>query len=143
MVSSTPNRRPRRVASTNVVGRTTCRTGACGLVWGVIMGMVPCDWLFALAATDFVGLLLEIAVERDPAVVLVLVGDGFGVEPIDHGVLEGVGEEVIAGGVVMADEVTLHVLVEGDAEVLVVFHVYEVHIKEAELVFAEEIDDHL
>src|SRR5580765_557412 len=124
MVSSTPNRRPRRVASTIVVGRTTSRTGGCGLGWGFI-------------------LLLKIAVERAPAGVLVLIGDGFGVEPIDHSVFDGIGEEVIAGGVVMADEVALHVLVEGDAEVLVVFHVHQVHIEIAELMFAEEIDDGL
>src|SRR6185369_16871827 len=69
---------------------------------------------FVLRDFASLGLFLKIAVERNPAVVRVLIGDGFGVEPIDHSVLDGIGEEVIARRAVVSDEVTLHVLIERD-----------------------------
>jgi hypothetical protein len=72
------------------------------------------------------GLFRQVAVELDPAIVLFLVGNGLWIKPIDDGVLDGISEEVIAGWAVMADEVTLYVLVEGNAEALVVFDVHQV-----------------
>src|SRR5262249_55061496 len=99
--------------------------------------------VFCFDSSDSPELLLKITIERDPAVVLVLIGDRFGIKPIDNRILDRIGEEMIPGRAVMADEIALHVLVEGDAEVLEIFDMHQVHIEGAELVFAQKIDDRL
>ncbi len=49
----------------------------------------------------------QVVLEIDRGVSTGAVGNRFGIEPIDDEVLDGKGKKVVAGGVVMSNEVTV------------------------------------
>src|SRR5207248_5813343 len=69
------------------------------------------------------------------------VGDGFGVQPIHHLILDGISEEVIAARVVVADKVLFHIGLESQAVLLVVPEMDLVHVEVVELLFPEIVND--
>jgi len=70
-----------------------------------------------------------------------LVGDGLGIEPVDDGILDREGEEVVAAGVVMPDEIAPPILLVVQAKALEILYMGDIHVKIREAVLLQEVDD--
>ena len=68
--------------------------------------------------------LLQIAFEIDSLRIEFLIGDRFGVKPLDDDVLDGIGKEMVPMRIVVADEVLLHIV---RIRQIIVFEIAEMH----------------